>query len=730
MRRLVMNLQINQVIVSNNKNPLKLLIVGIDYKNGGVAVSDLLTTPFKRPTVYKFSEIKQNCEDKIWRIEDHEFDDFLFSCDEDISDEWIRIRDDNYKSIQRLVEDPNRLHRYLFGNSAGILTDLVNTSGRSKKLVQAAINKYFANGRFFNSLLPTYYVCGKSYKGPEEPKLIDGYKVCLKSKPGKPTESGDAYRHITQKDKRNIEAFSKKVKRGQQVILTKLYNKYCMAYFVFKLKPKLIPDSEIAEDFYTVLPRTHRISPRAFKRYIQKVIGPLKWLKMRKGSINFARDNDGKPGMALEGLRGPGSRYEIDSTTADCYIRYEFSDDKLLSIGRPVIYLVIDVMSTMITGVHVCFHGPDWHGASQALFNAFTDKREFCEKYGVKYKEGDWPCDIVCRELTLDRGTENSHINVKSMLTGKIGVTGVNYNAYHRGDAKGTVEKMFDIVQGKVIPEGAGKVIKVPRKEDQHASRKPVYTYKEFMKRLITHIILTNNKRKRIDSHNFEMEKSGVPCRPRDIWNWGIAHATIPPGKKSKDVLRFALLPEEQAVIRDKGIYFRGLYYSSKEVVAKEWLTKAKNIKRTPIKVRYSDINTTYIWCKDPETQEIMQLETTRRSKRYANQLWTQVLARLEILKDQLAREEEDAFVATILTDLELDVMDDEIKKRNKKLTASTAKGIQPDIKERKDEYGDMQKAEGYKDILSDLQESTNAGVPDKPKNKVSNLQQNTSGIF
>jgi hypothetical protein len=106
------------------------------------------------------------------------------------------------------------------------------------------------------------------------------------------------------------------------------------------------------------------------------------------------------------------------------------------------------------------------------------------------------------------------------------------------------------------------------------------------------------------------------------------------------------------------------------------------------------------------------------------------VLARLEILKDQLAREEEDAFVATILTDLELDVMDDEIKKRNKKLTASTAKGIQPDIKERKDEYGDMQKAEGYKDILSDLQESTNAGVPDKPKNKVSNLQQNTSGIF
>jgi putative transposase len=725
-----MHLQVNQCIVSTNKNPLKLLVVAIDYSRKKIAVSDLLEKPFKRPKVISFEKLFTKCHEKVWKIDDYEFDDFLFKVDEDIPLGWLEKRDEKYDLIKSLVEKPLTLNRYLFGDTSGILKNIVNATGKTKKVVQEAINKYFANGCFINSLLPKYYVCGQSYKGPEKPIFLENGSVCLKSKPGVETESGDAYRHITLEDKRNIDIFAKGIRRGQQVNLSKLYLGYCKQFCVFKLKPKMAPDDDIAEDFFSVLPRTHRINPRAFKRYLQKVVGKLQWIKMRVGGINFARDHEGKPGMALEGLRGPGSRFEIDSTTADCYIRYEFSDDKLLSIGRPVIYLIIDVMSTMIAGVHVCFHGPDWHGASQALFNAFTDKREFCEKYGVKYKDGDWPCNIVCRELTLDRGTENTYKNIKSLLKGKIGVTAGNFNAYHRGDAKGTVEKKFDTVQNAVIPEGNGKVYKIPKKEDQHASRKPVYTYKQFMKRLITHIIRINNTSKRVDSHNFEMEKAGIPCRPRDIWNWGIANATIQPGKKSKDVLRFALLPEESAVVRDKGIYFRGLYYSSKEVIAKEWLTKAKNLGRFKIDVRYTDLNTTFIWCKDPETNEIMKLETTRRSKRYANQLWSQVLARLEILKDQLAREEEEAIVTEVLTDLELDVMDNMIKKQNKNLKSSTAKGIQPDIKEHKDEYGKMQKAEDYKDILSDLQESTNAGVPDKPKNKVSNLQQNTSGIF
>lgn len=726
-----MHLGINKVIVSKNKNPLKLLVVDIDHVNNMIAVTDLLTKPFKRPKTIPYSTIEKKCAANEWEISEHSFEKVLYAPDEDIPPKWIEIRDKNYGLIKELVEDKRRLYHYLFGDSTGILKSLVKASGKTKKVVQSALNNYFANGQFENSLLPLYYECGQHYKGPEAPVVLENGDVCLKSKPGIVTTHGEPYRHRTRQDNTQIEEFAKTIARNQTYILEKLYRQYVKNYCMFKLKPKCIPDKDIAADFYAVLPRRHRISPRSFKSYLQRVVGPLKWIKMRKGSINFERDNAGKPGMALEGLRGPGSRYEIDSTVADCYIRYEYSEE-LLSIGRPIIYLVIDVMSTMITGVHVCFHGPDWHGESQALFNAFSDKKEFCERFGVKYKEGDWPCNIVSLEITFDRGTENTHKHLAGMLKGEIGVTGVNYNPYHRGDAKGTVEKKFDILQSKTIPEGNGKVQKVPRKEDQHPSRKPVYTYKQFMKRLITHIIHVNNKSTRIDSHNFEMEKAGVACRPRDVWNWGIENAVIPPNKCTKDQLRFALLPEEKAVVRDKGIYFRGLYYCSKEVVAKEWLTKAKNTGRYPIDVRYSDIDTTYIWCKDPDEKNgpVIQLETTRRSKKYAHMQWFQVSERLALLKDQLAREEEDAFVSEVLMELELDVMDEAVNKEIKSQIASEAKGIQPDVKDYKDQQASLQKLEEYKTLMEDLTSQKPNDTPVKSANEGSSLAKAATKVF
>lgn len=724
-------LGINKVIVSNNKNPLKLLVVAIDHYSGMVAVSDLLASPYTRPKKLLFQTITDNCKAKIWRIEEHSFDEILYKRDEDIPLLWRELRDKNYAVITDLVEDSYRLHNYLFGDATGILNSLVKTSGRTKKVVQAYINTFFARGQFENSLLPTYYECGAHYRGPETPVILSNGDVCLKSKPGRHTSYGETFRYRTQEDNRKIEAFAKTIKPQDSYVLKELYREYIKSTCLFKLKPKNVPECEMAADFYAVLPPNHRISERTFKIYLQKITGPLKWLKMRKGSINFARDNEGKPGLALKGLRGPGSRFEIDSTIADCYIRYEFSDE-LLSIGRPVIYLVIDVMTTMITGLHVCFHGPDWHGASQALFNAFTDKREFCERFGVTYREGDWPCSIVCNELTLDRGTENSHKNVRAILRGEIGISGVNYNAYHRGDAKGTVEKKFDILQSNTIPEGNGKVQKIPKKEEQHASRTPVYTYNQFMKRLIKHIIQINNKSKRIDSHNFEMEKAGVACRPRDVWNWGMNNSIIPPNRVSQDKLRFALLPEEKAVVQDKGIYFRGLFYSSNEVVAKQWLTKAKNQGRWPIDVRYSDINTTFIWCKDPNDNsgKVIQLETTDRSRKYANQLWVQVEERLEVLKDSLAREREDEFVSQILIDLELDQMDAHIRSQNTKLKASTAKGMQPNMKSIKDETAMVQKNRDYAETINQLNEQQSIAKPEKTKTKSSALADATRNIF
>jgi len=730
-------MQVNSKLVSTNKNIESWLIVDINYQDQLIAVSDLTCKSPKRPKKFTFEYLNQRLATGELKLEEHDFSAVILAEEESIPEYWRRLRDESYWAISPLIEDHHMLHRYLYSDSAGILKLLCAraekeyqpcvleqhkkgiNSKKGKKFIQSAINRYFINGGCINSLLPEFEVCGNQYLGPEAPVVLPNGNVCLKSKPGVSTKYGDPHRHITRLDKTNIKAFSKKIKRGQKVNLTALYLDYCREHYVMRIRPKGVSDDDVAEEFYAVLPVKHRISPRAFKRYLKQCVGSLQWIKMRVGNTNYDRDHKGKPGTSKNGLRGPGSRYEIDSTVADCYIRYEFTTDELLSIGRPIIYLVIDVVSTRIVGLHACFHGPDWHGASQALFNAFTDKEEFCKRHGVKYRKEEWDEGIVSREVTFDRGCENTHKHLRPLLKLTCGITAANFNAYHRGDAKGVVEQKFNTVQNAVIPESAGKVYKIPRLEDQHPSRTPVYTYQQFMHRLIKHIIHINNHTERVDSHNFEMEKEGVGYTPREVWDWGMKEAIIKPPKKSRETLRFALLPEEKAVVRDKGIYFRGLYYSSNEVIALEWLDLAKNDGRFSIDVRYSDISTTYIWCRHPDTKKVMQLEVTDRSERYKNQLWTQVIARHEFVKDKLARQRGKALEARVLLDQDLAEMDKIYADEIKHFKQSTAKGIQQDIKDRKDEVGAVQKHEDHQSILDDLNDAKDHELTAKPESQV-----------
>ncbi len=693
---------VNQKLVSTNKNEEEWLIVDVNDYREEVVVTDMLANPPKRPVTKPFIWVLRKLNEKTAELIDHEHPDELFYLDSGLKAGWIEKRDSAYEAITSLVDDELVLDDYFYGDSDGILNRLVNESGRSKKFVQASINRYFRYGCMVNSLLPRYFVCGKNYRMLATPNIKKG-KVCLKSKPGPKTKYGNPYRQVTQIDRANIQTFAKKLGEIKTVNLTDLHRDFCREYFVRLIRPEGVDESDIAEDFYAVLPRMHLISPRSFKRELKKCIGTLEFIRKRTGSILYDRDHKGKPGVARKGLRGPTSRYEIDSTVADCYIRYEYTNDERLSVGRPVIYMVIDVVSSMIVGLHVCFHGPDWHGESQALFNAFTDKVEFCKKYGVTIKKGDWPCFHVCRELTLDRGTENGHRSTTSMLKGKIGLTAANFNAYHRGDAKGTVEKSFDTIQLSAIPDHTGKVFKTPRKEDQHPSRGAVYTYDEFMQRLIKSILHRNNTAARTDSHNFEMCRDGVGQTPREIWNWGLEEAVIPPRQKSIESLRFALLPQGKASVTAQGIKFRGIYYNSDEVTELEWLDKAKNDGRFPLEVRYSDVSTSRIWCRHPDTKKFMTLEVTDRSDAYKDQLWTQILSHIEEVKDALARLDEKRFNERVLLDMDLAEMDKSILEETKHLTQSTSKGIELGLKDRKEQMGNIQKFTEFEDIAQAL---------------------------
>lgn len=689
-------MRVNQKLITNTNGGSEFLIVSICYDMGLLAVSELLDGPPKRPTNLLIENVESNIESGEWTLAEHQFPKVLFSSDSELEPQWIKIRNERLAVISPLLSQPELLHRYLYGDASGILKTLIENSGRSRKYICAQLNSYFFFGAFPNSLLPHYFNCGSNFQLPDVPL---GQKA---TKSGPITRYGTPYRGVTQRDIIQIERFSKSIKSGSEVRLSELYFDYCLKYECVNVLPKGIEDCDIAEPIKMLLHREYLISPRIFKYHLKKFVSDLTFLKKRVGSINYSRDHAGKPGLARAGLRGPTSRYEIDSTIADVYIRYPYSNDELLSTGRPVIYFVVDTASSMIVGLHVGFDSPCWHGASQALFNAMSSKREFCRQYGVEIEEADWPCNLPCRELTFDRGSENTDTNICSLLRGLIGITVGNFNAYHRGDMKGQVEKTFDIIQTLAIPFEAGKVVKYPHKEDQHASRRPLLTYEQFMYRLINIIIYSNNHRQRVTSHNLEMSRDGVGFTPRDVWNWGLKNSVIV-RPVPIDRLRFALLPEDEATVRADGIFFRGLYYSSNEIVRMQWLDQAKNLGRFKIRVRYIDTCTNHLWFKTEDSDEVYQVELTDRSEAYRNQVWANVMHRLYIVKQQLAALDEKRFNARAVLEMDFRECDEVIRKTNRGLKKSTAKNIQSGMKIHKQVEGNLQRHHEEMAIAADL---------------------------
>ena len=358
----------------------------------------------------------------------------------------------------------------------------------------------------------------------------------------------------------------------------------------------------------------------------------------------------------------------------------------------------------MIVGFHVCFDGPNWHGATQALFNAFENKVEFCKRWGIDIAESDWPCHEICEELVFDRGGENSDNHLTAILRGKIGISLIKLAAYHRGDAKGTVEKTFDIVANESVKFDPGVVLKYPIKEDQHASRKPLLDFSDFMKKLIKIIIDRNNFRIK-DAHDFYMESTGVGYTARDIWNHFQNHSIPTPPVDTKSI-RFALLPEDTATVTERGILFKGLYYSSSEIEKMQYLDRAKNIGRFKIKVRYTDVTTNHIWFRDDDSNEILTLDILDRSEAYKNQIWANVLHRLEIKKHKLAAQENIQFNQEVLLQIELDEIDANAKRRNKKLKKSNAKSPAKDINEHKNTMSVVQRNQEANRITQDLSAS------------------------
>jgi hypothetical protein len=194
---------------------------------------------------------------------------------------------------------------------------------------------------------------------------------------------------------------------------------------------------------------------------------------------------------------GPGSIFQVDATIADIYL--VSSLDRTRIIGRPVIYMVIDVFSRMIVGLYVGLEGPSWAGAMMAVANATTDKVAFCAEYGIKITDADWPCRYLCESFLADRGEFLGYSS--DVLVDRLNIPVANCPPY-RADWKGIVEQSFRRLNVKTIhwQPGAVRKCKGGRRGERDYRLDATLDLKGFTQ-LMINTALSHNLHRHIDNY-------------------------------------------------------------------------------------------------------------------------------------------------------------------------------------------------------------------------------------
>ncbi|MCE5221180.1 MAG: Mu transposase C-terminal domain-containing protein [Clostridium sp.] len=425
----------------------------------------------------------------------------------------------------------------------------------SRSTAELYLKKYWKRGMTKNSLLPDYYLCGG--RGKE--------KLSSRTKRGKPSKNKGNGLNVDEKIKKIFKtSVNKFYNNYSQNTLKTAYNLMLKEYFSQKITDNYGKQSLILNDEIPTL--------NQFRYWFNKERNIKKEISSRYGGRIFQQKNRAILGSVRDGIIGSGYQYQIDATIGDIYLVSEFNKNWI--IGRPVIYAVIDTFSYSVIGINVTLEGPSWEGAMGALINAFTEKTEFCKEYGIDIKDEEWPMKYIPHEILADRG-EMVGFNADNLVN--LGIK-VSNTAPYRAEWKSLVEQYFRLLNIHVKPLSPGIVNPDFR---QRGSKSYILdstlNIRDLTKIIIKSVLYHNNCRLLTNfKKDIGMLEDDVKPIPREIWNWGLNNITGNLRCINKEELRLALLPRSEATITERGIKFKGIYYSCIKAIEEHWFENAR----------------------------------------------------------------------------------------------------------------------------------------------------------
>ncbi len=371
---------------------------------------------------------------------------------------------------------------------------------------------------------------------------------------------------------------------------------------------------------------------------------------------------------------GPGSRYEIDATIADIYLVADDDSNKI--VGRPTIYIVIDVFSRMIAGFYIGLDNPSYVVAMQAIVNACSDKISICQRYEIDITQDEWPCLGLPDAILADRGEMMSH-QVENMIS-EFNLR-IESAPPKRGDAKGIVESCFSTLQSEFKPYAPGVVTgsRVKKHGERDYRLDAATSVSNFTQAILRTILFRNNYHV-MEKYDRDADlPTEIPSIPLDLWNWGKQHRVGSLRQVDTEQLRIAVLPRKKASFSAFGVNVWGLYYTSAEILREGWLQRNAEIKRPQsLQAAYDPTcaDTIYLF-PQPNSRIYWTCSLTDRSRQFRGMTFWQVWdiqaeekhhkANAKVSEDE-KRRELDAFLKNTLASVVKKLPEDTLSDREK----------------------------------------------------------------
>ena len=495
---------------------------------------------------------------------------YLRQQDEAFTLSHIERRDEVWKVIEDIVasgeiEGPG--DGAIFNSSilGPLIQIAMEKTGCSEQLVRTYLRRYWQRGQIKNALLPEFDNRDTSAKERKSPDR----RAPKRSRPGNVARlTGDSTGvniddTIKEYFRRGTKLF---YENAEKIPLTQAFERILTFFFH---QGKELRDGV----FVPLLPPTNELPTFSqFHYWYRKVRDLTRSSAVREGSHAFDTRGRAVPEHLRQTIIGPGCQYELRVVIGDIMLVSTLDRQRIL--GRPVIYIINDVSSDLITGMHVSLDGPNRQGTMLALENMVHDKVTYCQELGIEITENDWPSHHLPKAILSDRSDlifKNADILVNTLAIE------ISNTQPHQVAWKESFERCFPLLDDMTIDwvPGSAKSLTEPGRKGHHLDG--CLTLNEFRRLVIECVIEHNIAHRLSDDHlDGDMIADGVEPYPCDVWKWGIQNRSGVLRALPIDEACRNFLLEAEASVTDKGICFHQLHYTCDRAIQERWFQQAR----------------------------------------------------------------------------------------------------------------------------------------------------------